>query len=291
MKLLLLGATGQLGKEWQSFLAQNETDDIELLSYTSSQLDITHYREVSDELRKQKPDVVVNCAAYTDVDGAEKHRKQAQKINVEAVLYLAELSQQLEFKLVHYSTDYVFPGSQLDKQECPRGYPEDHPADPINWYGKTKWEGEQAIRNTTANHLIIRVSWLCGQFGSNFVKTMLKLAEERDSLQVVDDQWGSPTFTEEVVKKSLALLKKDTKGTYHLCSKGLINWYEFAQTIFTLSEIDITLEAVDSSVFATEAERPSFSKLNTQKLADELGSEPVDWKEGLTSLLKQLDVK
>ncbi|WP_138430318.1 dTDP-4-dehydrorhamnose reductase [Fodinibius saliphilus] len=291
MKLVLLGASGQLGREWQTFIEENGVDDIELLSYTSSQLDITHYREVSDELRKQKPDVVVNCAAYTDVDGAEKNRKQAHKINVEAVLYLAELSKQFEFKLVHYSTDYVFPGSKFDMKECPNGYPEKHPVDPINWYGKTKWEGEQAIRNTTENHLIIRVSWLCGQFGNNFVKTMLKLAKERNSLQVVNDQWGSPTFTEDVVQKSLALLERDAKGTYHLSSQGVINWYDFAQTIFTLSEIDIAVEAVDSSAFPMEAERPSFSKLNTQKLETEFGFEPVEWKEGLASLLKQLGAK
>jgi len=288
MNIILLGASGQLGQDWQSFVDQQSRTDIELLPYTSSDLDITHYQEVSDELRAQKPDVVVNCAAYTDVDGAEKHRKQAQKVNVEAVLYLAELSHELEFKLVHYSTDYVFPGSRLDKQEWPEGYVEDHPADPINWYGRTKWEGEQAIRTTTPNHIIIRVSWLCGQYRDNFVKTMLEMGREKDQLQVVNDQWGSPTFATNIVHNTLALLDAEAAGTYHLTSKGMISWYDFANKIFALSDIDIGLTAVDSDAFPTKAKRPAFSKLNTEKIESITGTQIIDWKEGLKNLLRVL---
>lgn len=288
MKALLLGASGQLGKEWQRFINRDYSDEIELLSYTSSDLDITHYQEVSDAFREQKPDVVINCAAFTGVDGAEDHKKLARKVNMEAPLYLAELSKQLEFKLVHYSTDYVFPGTKLNKKEFPEGYSEDHPADPVNWYGKTKWEGEQAIRQTAESHVIIRVSWLCGQYGSNFVKTMLRLGKERDELQVVNDQWGSPTFTENVVENCLNLLHKNMIGTYHVTSKGLISWYDFAEAIFEISDIDVSLEAVNSDAFPTKAERPHFSKLSTQKLEAVAGSEIIEWKEGLRKLLGQL---
>lgn len=288
MKALLLGASGQLGREWQQVTETQYADEIELLSYTSDDLDITHYREMSDEFRRQKPDVVINCAAYTDVDGAEEYRKLARKINTEAVLYLAELSKELEFKLIHYSTDYIFPGTKLNKKEFPEGYPETHPADPINWYGKTKWEGEQAIRQTTENHLIVRVSWLCGQFGSNFVKTMLKLGQERNKLQVVDDQWGSPTFAENVVDNCLNLLSRETNGTYHVTSKGLITWYDFAQAIFDISGIEVNVEAVDSDAFPTKAKRPYFSKLSTQKIQNIEGIRMVDWQDGLQKLLKQL---
>lgn len=291
MKIILLGASGQLGQEWQVFADQYGSENIELLPYSSSDLDITHYQEVSDELRAQKPDVVVNCAAYTDVDGAEEHRKLAQKVNVEAVLYLAELSHELEFKLVHYSTDYVFPGSRLDKREWPEGYPEDHPADPINWYGRTKWEGEQAIRTTTNNHIIMRVSWLCGQYGSNFVKTMLKLGREKDQLQVVNDQWGSPSFATNIVQNSLALLDAEGFGTYHLSSQGVISWYDFAKKIFALSDIDVELAAVDSDAFPTKAKRPYFSKLSTKKIQQIPGTELIDWSEGLALLLEQLNEK
>ncbi|MGM0547281.1 MAG: dTDP-4-dehydrorhamnose reductase [Bacteroidota bacterium] len=288
MKALLLGASGQLGKEWQQIIEANYADDIELFSYTSSDLDITHYREMSDEFRSQKPDLVINCAAFTDVDGAEEHRKLTRKVNTEAVLYLAELSKELDFKLIHYSTDYVFPGTKLNRKEFPEGYPETYPADPINWYGKTKWEGEQAIRQTTENHLIIRVSWLCGQHGSNFVKTMLKLGQEREELQVVDDQWGSPTFAENVVNNCLNLLSQEVNGTFHVTSKGLITWYDFAQAIFKISGIEVNVEAVDSDAFPTKAKRPHFSKLSTKKVQNIAGSRMVDWQDGLQKLLKQL---
>lgn len=288
MKALLLGASGQLGKEWQRIIDKDYSEEIELLRYTSSDLDITHYQEVSDEFRKENPDVVINCAAYTDVDGAEDHRKLARKVNTEAALYLAELSKQLEFKLLHYSTDYIFPGTKLNRKEFTKGYPETHPADPINWYGKTKWEGEEAIRQTTEDHLIVRVSWLCGQFGSNFVKTMLRLGHERDELQVVDDQWGSPTFAENVVANCLNLLRQQEKGTYHITSEGLITWYDFAKAIFEISEIEVSLKKVTSDAFPTKANRPYFSKLSTHKIEKVKGSELINWKEGLQKLLDQL---
>ncbi len=287
MKTLLLGASGQLGKEWQDF-QQRSDSNIHLFPYTSSQLDITHFKELSDELREQQPDVVINCAAYTDVDGAEENRKAARKVNVEGVLYLAELSNELDFKLVHYSTDYVFPGTKADRKNCPNGYSEDHPADPINWYGRTKWEGEQAVRQTTDDHLIIRVSWLCGQNGSNFVKTMLKLGQERDKLQIVNDQWGSPTFTENVVDNSLVLVNADATGTYHVTSKGLITWYDFAKAVFEMTDTKVSLESVSSDAFSTKAKRPYFSKLSTRKIENIEGSHIINWKEGLQNLLNQL---
>ncbi|MEL7834059.1 dTDP-4-dehydrorhamnose reductase [Fodinibius sp. Rm-B-1B1-1] len=288
MKVLLLGASGQLGREWQRIIEAGYGDEIELITYTSDGLDITHYREMSDKFRNQKPDVVINCAAYTDVDGAEEHRKLARKVNTEAVLYLAELSNELDFKLIHYSTDYVFPGTKLNRREFPEGYHETYPAEPINWYGKTKWEGEQAIRQTTENHLIIRVSWLCGQFGSNFVKTMLKLGQERDELQIVNDQWGSPTFTENVVQNCLNLLNQEANGTYHITSEGLITWYDFAKAIFKVCGTKVNLEAVDSNAFPTKAKRPYFSKLNTQKIEGIEDSRIINWQEGLRKLLRQL---
>ena len=288
MTIVLLGASGQLGREWEQTLAQSHQNDT-VFCYNSDQLDITHYQEVSDELRDKNPDWVINCAAYTNVDEAEDHRKLARKVNHEAVLYLAELSNELRFTLIHYSTDYVFPGRKENRREFPDGYPEDYPADPINWYGKTKWQGEQAIRQTTENHLIIRLAWLCGQFGSNFVKTMLALGRERDQLQVVNDQWGSPTFVENVVSNSLHLLDSDQRGTFHITSNGLITWYDFAQSIFTFTDINVDLEPVSSEAFPTKARRPHFSKLSTQKIESIPGSSIIDWKEGTKQLLKQIE--
>lgn len=289
MKIALLGASGQLGQEWQKVVGDRYTDDILLVPYTSSELDITQFGKVSNELRKKKPEVVVNCAAYTNVDGAEDNRKQARRVNTEAVANLANLSKKLDFTLIHYSTDYVFPGHKEDKEALPNGYPEDHPADPINWYGQTKWEGEQAIREIAENHLILRLSWLCGQHGNNFVKTMLKLGRERNELQVVNEQWGSPTFTENVVTNSLRLLESESSGTFHITSKGMITWYDFAQAIFAAKEIDVSLEPVSSETFPTKAKRPHFSKLNTEKLEAVDGSDVINWEKLLQDLLNRLD--
>lgn len=289
MKLVLLGASGQLGREWQKVIDDRYTDDILLLSYTSSELDITHFSKVSDELQNKQPEVVVNCAAYTDVDGAEDNRERARRVNTEAVANLAKLSRKLEFKLVHYSTDYVFPGTREDRQILPEGYPEDYPADPINWYGQTKWEGEEVIRKTADEYLIVRLSWLCGQFGDNFVKTMINLGRERDHLQVVNDQWGSPTFTENVVINSLSLLKSESNGTFHITSDGLITWYDFARAIFELNDIDVSVEPVPSEAFPTKAERPHFSKLGVEKFKTIEEAEVINWQVGLENLLMKMD--
>jgi len=289
MKILLTGATGQLGQEWQQAVKGDE--EINLWPYSSAQLDITDKEKLLTELQSRRPDVVINCAAYTDVDGAEEHRQLAQKVNTEAAEYLAKFSAKLGFKLVHYSTDYVFPGKEKHRDKFPRGYPEDYPADPINWYGKTKWEGEQAIRNNTANHLILRLSWLCGQFRGNFVKTMLRLGRDRDQLQVVADQWGSPTFTSNVVDNTLRLLEAEKNGTYHVTSRGLITWYDFAKAIFEKSGIKVKVEPVSSEAFPTKAERPCFSKMSTKKLESVAGSKIIDWREGLEELLNQLETR
>lgn len=290
-KIILLAASGQLGKEWQNYFRDRDaaSQEYALIPYTSDQLDITNSDRLTEELYKQQPDIIINCAAYTNVDGAEEHRELARRVNADAVGDLATLADEIGFQLVHYSTDYIFPGSKKDKEALPEGYPEDHPADPINWYGQTKWEGEQAIRQTTDNHLIIRLSWLCGQFGQNFVKTMLRLGRERNQLQVVNDQWGSPTFTDNVVKNTLQLLHEGTAGVYNITSSGVITWYDLAKAIFEYSNIDVDLEAVSSAAFSTKAERPHFSKLSTEKLKTVEGIEIINWKEGLQTLLKQLD--
>jgi len=290
MNIILLGASGQLGSEWQSVINEeySEAGDIILLPYTSSQLDITNHEAVRNEVREQQPDVVVNCAAFTDVDGAEDQRNKAYHVNVEAVANLAELGAELDYKLIHYSTDYVFPGRIEDKKTFPDGYPENHAADPINYYGQTKWEGEEAIRQASQKHLIIRVSWLCGQFGNNFVKTMLRLERERDRLQVVNDQFGSPTFAGDVVKNSLQLIRDDQKGTFHLTSRGLITWYDFAKEICEQNGVNVNIEPVKSDAFPTKAKRPSFSKLSTKKLESVSGTILINWRDGLETLLTQI---
>lgn len=288
MKIILLGASGQLGREWQYFFSQ-KNNDIVLLPYTSQQLDITHFDKVDREIKEQQPDVVINCAAYTKVDEAEEKRQLARKVNAEAVRHLAEICRDITCKLIHYSTDYVFPGRKRDRERNPEGYPEDYPVDPINWYGQTKWEGEEAVRGTLNDYLILRVSWLCGQFGNNFVRTMLKFGRERNHLKVVNDQWGSPTFTENVVRNTFVLIESGQTGTFHVTTTGLITWYDLAKTIFEIKEISIDLNTVTSDEFPTEAKRPFFSKLSTKKIEAVPDIVLRDWKTGLERLLHQLE--
>ncbi|MDR8390848.1 dTDP-4-dehydrorhamnose reductase [Aliifodinibius sp. S!AR15-10] len=289
MRCIVLGASGQLGREWIKKLNESESSTFDYVrGFNSAQLDITDRSSMLEVIEGEKPDVVVNCAAYTRVDEAEKRKEIAEKINCSAVRQLAEMCRSRDIKLVHYSTDYVFPGRKEDRQRFPGGYPEDHQTSPVNWYGATKLKGEQAIRQSGAAHLIIRVSWLCGQFGGNFVKTMLKLAGERDELDVVNDQWGSPSFTENVVENSMILLKENSEGTFNVTSKGITNWHEFACRIFEIMGKDIQVNAVTSDAFETVATRPSFSKLSTDKLARVKGAKIVSWEQGLQRLLNQL---
>lgn len=288
MKIFLLGASGQLGEEWQWLMTTEKQDGHLLIPYTSSQLDITHFDEVAKEIAEQQPDVIINCAAYTDVDGAEEKRALAKRVNGEAVAHLAKLCEHHKVKLIHYSTDYVFAGSMDDKERFPEGYPETHAPDPINWYGETKWIGEQAIKASGCRYLILRTAWLCGRFGKNFVKTMLRLGTERKDLNVVDDQWGSPSFTSEIVKNSCTLLEQEIEGTYHLTSRGLITWEEFARSIFIFSDVDVAISPVHSEEYPTVARRPNFSKLNTRKVEKITGVTITGWEDGLQQLLEQL---
>jgi dTDP-4-dehydrorhamnose reductase len=288
MKIFVLGAKGQLGSDWEEFLEASPNDDIEASYYDLPELDISDKESVERVLKKEKPHVVINCAAYTKVDQAETEKELARRINAESVEDLAILCESQGILLVHYSTDYIFAGRPEDEKRFPDGYPEEHKAEPINWYGQTKWEAEEAIRKAGDNHLIIRVAWLCGQYGGNFIKTMLRLGKERDELKVVNDQTGSPTFTENAVKNTMALIKSDQRGTFHLTSKGKVTWFDLAQEIFRIANLQVVVAPVTSEEFKTEAKRPHYSKMDTTKIAKVEGVEIEDWKVGLQRLISKL---
>lgn len=295
MNILLLGADGQLGSEWQYQLAKkncprNKVDfsTLELSTYNSNKLDITNINQAKEIIKRQQPEFIVNCAAYTQVDKAEEKKETTKRVNTTAVANLAALCAQFEVTLIHYSTDYVFSGDKEDGKKNPKGYTEGHPAQPINWYGQTKWEGEQAIRNTGCKHLILRLSWLCGAYGSNFVTNMLQLAKANKQLEVVDDQKGSPTFTENAVKNTLALIDQNKYGTYHLTSSGLISWAVLAETLFEYANKDVRVKPISSEQFPIAAKRPRFSKLNTKKVEQIDGVVIEPWQNGLKRMLDRL---
>ncbi|MEX0845429.1 MAG: dTDP-4-dehydrorhamnose reductase [Balneolaceae bacterium] len=285
MRILVTGGNGQLGREWVGFLNKQA---VEFISLPSSDFDLTDHEDVRRVMGNLKPDFIINCAAFTKVDEAEKDQEKAFAVNGEGVRNLADYCASNQIKLLHFSTDYVFPGTINDLEKLPDGYPEDHPTNPINVYGESKLAGEEAVRQSGCNFLLIRISWLCGKFGNNFVKTMLRLASERDELKVVNDQYGCPTFTENVVENCWQLMQQNKSGVFHLSSIGKITWYDFADEIFRQSKMEVNIQPVNSSEFPTVAARPSFSLLSTQKIANIPGVSLIEWQEGLTKLLADL---
>ena len=284
-KVVLIAANGQLGTEWARFL---ENKSIRFEPYTIDNLDITNFDEVEAVLDKDQPDFVINASAYTQVDKAESEKETAYLVNTEAVANLANACKQRDISLVHYSTDYVFPGRAKDQELFPEGYPEDAAADPINTYGRSKWQGEEAIREVDGNYLIVRISWLCGAFGNNFVRTMIRLAKKREELKVVGDQYGSPSFTPNVVENSWILMQKKLTGTWHIASDGLLSWYDLACEALSLSEISIPVHAISTEEYPTPAPRPRFSKLCINKLRNVDGVYIEDWHTGLRKLIQDL---
>lgn len=286
MQVLITGAGGQLGKEWVHFCTNS---GIVFNAFDSKSLDITKRQELERIVEETSPDVIINCAAYTEVDQAEDEEGRAEEINSIAVGTLARICSEKNIKLVHYSTDYVFSGSKSDRDKYPEGYDEESPASPKNAYGRTKHNGEMAIVASGCEHLILRVSWLCGLHGNNFVKTMLRLAQGREELSVVNDQVGCPAFTKDVVAQTKALLEVGELGVFHLGSKGIISWYDFAKEIFALKQIDIKVNPVSSDSFPTKAKRPSFSKLSTKKISTIPSVKILGWNESLRELISEID--
>ncbi|MFU8811863.1 MAG: dTDP-4-dehydrorhamnose reductase [Balneolaceae bacterium] len=285
MNLLITGARGQLGREWVHYLQSQKHP---YTACDSAGLDITDLDQIRRMFARVKPDVVINCAAYTNVDGAEDHPAAAFSVNAKGPELLAAECARNQIKLVHYSTDYVFEGGAKDAGRFSNGYPEEHHRAPINVYGRSKMEGEQAIENSGADWMIVRVSWLCGRYGSNFIKTIRQLAAKKDELHVVNDQIGTPSFCHDVVEKTLQLVDRKKSGIFHISSAGAISWHRFACKIVEQSGIVVPVREVSSSHFPTVAQRPSFSVLNTDKIRG-LGLKPIDWELGTEQVIHQLN--
>lgn len=283
-KWLVLGANGQLGREWTLAL---QADGEQVTTRSRSELDITNANAVQQEVERLRPDVIVNCAAYTRVDQAEVETERAEAVNVQGPRHVAGAAAEFGIPLVHYSTDYVFPGLAEHRKLYPDGYPESFPPDPVNAYGRTKWLGEQEIRAQNGPHLIIRVSWLCGRFGNNFVHTMLRLAGERDRLKIVSDQYGCPTFTAPVVHNTRVLVGQSAWGTIHMTSQGVTTWHDFALETFRLRRLKVEVEAVPTSGYPTMAARPHWSRLDIRRLAGVPGTHIRPWQEELQRFLQE----
>lgn len=273
MKILVTGAYGQLGRE---IARQGTTHELILTDYDT--LNIADGQSVSAMMREVRPQAVIHCAAYTAVDAAEADADGAFRVNVVGSQNVAAACLETGARMVYISTDYVFDGNS----EKP--YREFDQANPQSVYGMTKWQGEQIVRQIMGRHYILRTAWLYGE-GSNFVRTMLKLADKQDTLRVVNDQFGTPTSTVDLTRAIFRLLHSDAYGTYHASCQGQCSWYEFAGEIFRLCRKEVTVLPVTTAEFPRPAARPAYSVLDNHMLRMTVGDPMREWREALAEYM------
>lgn len=282
MRVAVIGKKGQLAKALQ--------DEVQTAHYHfvgSEELDLTNVEAVKSFFNTNDFDIIINCAAYTDVDGAEDDKLAAKALNHTAVTHLVEQCKMHQIRLIHISTDYVFDG----KATTP--YQEEFPCNPLSIYGKTKRAGELEIIQSDIDALIIRTTWLYSCYGKNFVKTMLSLAKTNAQLKVVNDQIGRPTFANDLAEFLIELSSRTNKwpkGTsiYHFSNSGQCSWADFAREIFKLQQLQVVVEDCDSNTFLTKAQRPSYSVLDLSKIERDFQISPRIWQEALHDCLKAI---
>lgn len=272
MKVLVTGVKGQLGYD---VVKELERRGLEAVGVDIEEMDITDKESVSSVIGQAGVDAVIHCAAYTAVDAAEDNEEICRKVNAEGTQNIADVCKQLDIKMLYISTDYVFGG------EGERPWEPDDERDPQSVYGQTKYEGELAVQNTLEKYFIVRIAWVFGINGKNFVKTMLKLAETRDSLTVVNDQFGSPTYTYDLAKLLVDMIQTDKYGVYHATNEGICTWYEFACAIFKEAGIPMNVSPVTSAEYAAKAKRPANSRMSKEKLVENGFEKLPTWQDAL----------
>ncbi len=283
-KILITGANGQLGSEL--YAIHSTYPQYEFTFVDRAALDLSNLCILEDYFEDKTFDVIINCAAYTAVDKAESDEELANTINHRAVSLLAKIAKKRNISLIHISTDYVFEGRNY------RPYIETDPTDPQGIYGRTKRDGENAILDVApANTIIIRTSWVYSSFGANFVKTMLRLGKERDSLGVIFDQVGTPTYARDLAKAILDItpnINNTIPEIYHYSNEGAISWYDFSQAIFELADIQCTVNPITTDQYPTPASRPHYSLLNKAKIKNDFEIIIPYWRDSLKDCLTQL---
>ncbi|WP_044747467.1 dTDP-4-dehydrorhamnose reductase [Bacillus alveayuensis] len=277
MKVIVTGAKGQLGTDLVDLLADR---GYEVYGYGRKELDITNFDQVKQVISEVNPDVVIHAAAYTKVDLAESQPDQAFLINAYGTRNVVVASEEVGAKLVYISTDYVFDGTANTP------YNEFAPTNPLSVYGKSKLAGEQFVRDLHSKFFIVRTSWVYGKHGNNFVKTMLKLAQERDELMVVHDQVGCPTYTVDLSNCILELIQTEKYGIYHVSNSGHCSWYEFAKAIFEEAGIEVKVNPCTTKAFPRPAPRPAYSVFDHMALRLNGFKEMPHWRESLKNFVK-----
>jgi dTDP-4-dehydrorhamnose reductase len=277
MKILVTGAKGQLGSEIKFLSPQY---DYEFIFIDLDELDLTKLDEIPTYLSNQNPDFIINCAAYTAVDKAEDDIELAEIINAKAPKIIAEYCAKSDCRLIHISTDYVFDG------DFKRPIVETDTPNPKSVYGQSKLNGENAIKELLVNVYIIRTSWVYSEFGNNFVKTMLRLGKEKDKINVVSDQFGTPTWARDLAHAILKIIGQiengiDHPGIYHYSNEGVISWYDFAIEIMSLAKLNCKVNPITTSDFPTKANRPKYSVLDKTKIKEIMKVQIPNWRESL----------
>ncbi len=274
MRILITGGDGMLGTDLREVL---KGEDLIVTNHES--LDITDRNQVMEKIKEYKPEIVINCAAMTDVDGCETKKDLAYKLNAEGPKNLALASKEVDATLIHISTDYVFKGDKKTPLK------EDDEIGPISIYGKSKLKGERNIEDILDKYFILRTAWLYGKNGTNFIEKILELTKNHDRIKVVNDQEGSPTFTKDLAEGIRQVINSDKYGTYHLTNSGSTTWYDFARLIIKKKDINVEVDPVTSEEFPSIAPRPHYSVLSHEKWIKNGFTELRDYEKSLNDYL------
>ena len=278
MKILVTGVKGQLGYDVVKVL---ESRGHQPVGVDREEIDLMNNNMIQNFITNLKPEAIIHCAAYTAVDRAEDEVEICYQINAEAVKVMAECAKTLDIPMIYISTDYVFDGTKASE------YVETDIPNPINVYGASKLKGEQYVQQLLEKFYIVRISWVFGINGNNFIKTMQRLGNEQDQLNIIHDQVGSPTYTAHLAPLLVDMIETDQYGIYHATNEGYCSWYEFAAEIFKQSQLDVTLHPITTDQYKTKAKRPLNSKMSKQKLSDYGFHRLPTWQEALKNYLNQ----
>ena len=277
MKVLVTGVNGQLGYDVVKELKQRGHQPI---GVDRKEMDLTSTEQIKECIEKVNPESIIHCAAYTAVDKAEDEEELCRTVNAKATKEIAEYAKKLDIPMIYISTDYVFDGTKDGE------YTEEDIPNPINVYGKTKYEGEMYVQDILDKYYIVRISWVFGENGNNFIDTMLRLSKDRDSLNVINDQVGSPTYTKDLASLLVDMIESDKYGIYHATNEGYCTWYEFAKEIFKIANVDIEVNPINTSEYPTKATRPLNSKISKKKLDNMEFITLRNWKSALYEYIR-----
>lgn len=272
MKVLVTGVKGQLGYDVMNELKKR---GLEAVGADIEEMDITDAESVNRFIMAAKPDAVIHCAAYTAVDAAEENEDICRRVNADGTRNIAKVCKELDCKMIYISTDYVFDG------QGSRPWEPDEERHPLNVYGQTKYEGELAVQELLEKYFIVRIAWVFGVNGKNFVKTMLNLAQTHDTLTVVNDQYGSPTYTHDLARLLVDMVQTDKYGIYHATNEGICTWYEFACEIFKQAHVAVKVLPVSAAEYRAKAKRPENSRMSKEKLTENGFERLPSWQDAL----------